>query len=316
MSYRVLIFTGLQAYPLLNKILDKQRNKNLDNLVLRIEKIEVSVAAFITPRKIIEKKTIIDEFDPDMILVPGLCKKDFSIVEDKTGRVTRKGTESAGQLPILLSQLESLKSVLSAKKSADRFLGMKYREETQKVLKSRQEDTTLFSSQKNFITRSGFTIGLSFPVRVFAEIVDATLKTGEKLEKEVLYYERKGADVIDFGCVLSNKDPAAVENKIAQIRRMTDLPISIDSMDPAEIKAGLDAGAEFVISIDSGNRNVLKDLHGDPCLILLPTNVKQGLFPESAVQRVDALLALENDVRAEGFTKILADPVLEAPIIP
>jgi dihydropteroate synthase-like protein len=313
---KILLFTGKQAYPLLVDILANTRNSVVKNYDMRVEKIDVSVAAFITPRKVLDKELVIKEFEPDIILVPGLCKKDFKVVEDKIRIKTRKGTENIGQLPDLLEQLESLVHVLSTEKAADKFLGLKYRKKTEKILKERIANLDLFTTSRNFVTASGMKIGLEFPVRVFSEIVDATLKPLSRILDEARYIKRQGADVIDFGCAVDNKRPTMVENGIKAILKETGMPVSVDSMDPTEIIAGAEAGAEFVLSIDQGNQEVISRIHGDPGLVLLPTNVANGYSPKSTEERTDRLLEIETVIREKGFSKILVDPILEAPIIP
>ncbi|MFW9997747.1 MAG: DUF6513 domain-containing protein, partial [Candidatus Odinarchaeota archaeon] len=314
--YRILIFTGKQAYPLIMDALAVTKRSILRKYDICVKKIDVSVAAFITPRKILARKKEIFEFQPDLILVPGLCKKDFKLVEMETGFKTRKGTDNAGQLPVLLEQLDSLSAVLSTEKSADRFLGLKYRDKTLATLKNRLVDQILLSTPRNFITTSGLTIGLDFPARIFSEIVDASVKPLNRVLEEARYFKNLGADVIDFGCVINVRKPENVENGIKAIIQETGMPVSIDSLNPNEIKAGVEAGAEVVISIDHGNKAILSQLHGDLGLVLLPTNVVKGYFPEDVGERVNSLLEIEKEVRDKGFSKILADLVLEAPIIP
>jgi dihydropteroate synthase-like protein len=49
---------------------------------------------------------------------------------------------------------------------------------------------------------------------------------------------------------------------------------------------------------------------------MIPTNVKAGIIPRHPRERVDALAGLVIHARDLGFTKIIADPILNSPISP
>jgi dihydropteroate synthase-like protein len=94
------------------------------------------------------------------------------------------------------------------------------------------------------------------------------------------------------------------------------MAVSIDSLDPDEILASVDAGAEIVLSIDFGNKDVVSKIPEDVALVFLPTNVSQGEYPHSSDERANRCHQLCKELRNKGHMKLLADPILEAAIQP
>jgi dihydropteroate synthase-like protein len=80
--------------------------------------------------------------------------------------------------------------------------------------------------------------------------------------------------------------------------------------------ASVDAGAEMVLSIDSGNIAVTSRIPEEVALVCLPTNVSAGQFPRDAAERAMLCDQLCNRLRRKGYSKLLADPILEAAIDP
>jgi len=87
-------------------------------------------------------------------------------------------------------------------------------------------------------------------------------------------------------------------------------------LNPAEIKSGAEAGADLVLSLDKGNMEELSNLNKDIAVVVLPTNVKEGFMPHNIKDRVEHLNKNITHAKKLGFKKIIADPLLEAPINP
>ncbi len=70
-------------------------------------------------------------------------------------------------------------------------------------------------------------------------------------------FRAEGADRIDLGC-----DPGGPWKDVGDtVRALVDQghAVSIDSFDPAEVSAAVNAGADLVLSVNSGNRDRAAD---------------------------------------------------------
>jgi dihydropteroate synthase len=96
-----------------------------------------------------------------------------------------------------------------------------------------------------------------FDVSILAEINHAPRLPREELLARARAYRQAGADVIDVGC-----SPGSTWAGVADaVRALRDegLRVSIDSFDPAEAAAAVKAGAELVLSVNSGNAGAARD---------------------------------------------------------
>jgi dihydropteroate synthase-like protein len=88
-------------------------------------------------------------------------------------------------------------------------------------------------------------------IAILAEINHAPRLTREELLARARAYAASGADVIDVGC-----DPASPWSGVGdavKALREEGLRVSIDSFDPAEVTAAVEAGAELVLSVNGSN---------------------------------------------------------------
>ncbi len=153
-------------------------------------------------------------------------------------------------------------------------------------------------------------------MRVIAEIVNAPTLDVEDVRRRAIYYEAEGADIIDIGMLAGRPAPETIEGLVDAVRSSAGLPISIDTLDPAEIKAAVDAGVDLVLSVDRGNIEEVAPHVADVPVVVLPSNMKEGILPEGAEER---FIALEENLllaRNLGIGKLIADPVLEPAVKP
>ncbi|MGE0755598.1 MAG: DUF6513 domain-containing protein [Pirellulaceae bacterium] len=96
-----------------------------------------------------------------------------------------------------------------------------------------------------------------YDIEILAEINHAPRRTLNEILVLARQLRDAGADVIDVGC-----DPggswSGVGECVAALRQ-EGLRVSIDSMQPAEIAAGVRAGAELVLSVNASNRAAAAD---------------------------------------------------------
>jgi len=103
-----------------------------------------------------------------------------------------------------------------------------------------------------FGERGGPPVGYgAFDIEILAEINHAPQKTLAAILAEARHYRASGADVIDLGC-----DPGGTWGGVGDAVRALvadGCRVSIDSFDPAEVTAALEAGAELVLSVNGTN---------------------------------------------------------------
>jgi dihydropteroate synthase-like protein len=87
-------------------------------------------------------------------------------------------------------------------------------------------------------------------------------------------------------------------------------------MDSSEILAAVDMDIDMILSFDIGNYEEFIDIPKTIPIVILPTNIKNGIFPKHPETRVSNLLDLTEKMLNHGFTKLIADPLLETPISP
>ncbi|HEY8119184.1 MAG TPA: DUF6513 domain-containing protein [Methylophilaceae bacterium] len=99
MSENLLFLTGKLAEKSLHKVLDGIRPTGFK---YRVAQLGVSVAALMTPELIVRRLT--DAGDADRIMVPGLCRGDLSLLEQKYGIPVERGPEDLKDLPQFFGQ--------------------------------------------------------------------------------------------------------------------------------------------------------------------------------------------------------------------
>lgn len=97
----------------------------------------------------------------------------------------------------------------------------------------------------------------NYDIEILAEINHAPALSVDEIIAEAAQLAAAGADVIDVGC-----DPGTTWPEVGdavRALREAGLRVSIDSMNPVEIRAAADAGAELVLSVNATNRHAAAD---------------------------------------------------------
>jgi dihydropteroate synthase len=109
----------------------------------------------------------------------------------------------------------------------------------------------------------------TWDIEIVAEINNAPRLTRAAVRAAAGYFHDSGADVVDIGCTPGVSFPELG----AVVRDLIDdgLRVSIDSFDPAEIRTAVAEGAELVLSVNSSNLDVARDLSGTSArLVVVP----------------------------------------------
>jgi len=256
---------------------------------------DLDIAAFLTPELLLSASPR----GYDLILIPGAITADFRQAEHLLDTKIRLGPKNAADLRAVLRLLagdDGDEIELSRTVPACQLLDRNAKEEALSRLEELEEQAAF-----SYLIR-GVKIAGSSRMKVLAEIVDATRLLPEALASRVRYYEEQGADMIDLGLPL-NARPDQVKGALQAARQATDLPISIDTVRSDLILAGLQAGADLILSLNGSN---LPQVGRAVARAGIPAVIIPGPGPHSLEENLNEALAL-------GIPTI-ADPVLDPPL--
>jgi dihydropteroate synthase-like protein len=148
-------------------------------------------------------------------------------------------------------------------------------------------------------------------MRVLAEIVDAALMDKETIQQTAKHFVAVGADIIDVGMVAGESQPEKAKCIVEWVKQVVDVPVSIDTLDPAEIKSAVEAGANLVLSGDAGNIEKIAPFTSKVAVVVIPTNQSQGYFPKKNQDRVKYLEEIIAKAKKLGVNRYLADLIIE-----
>lgn len=314
---KILILTGKLASSTVERI-SSQSEHQVHTLT-----VNIPIAAFLTPGKIIQE---LHKLDPDylesfeIIITPGLIRKDVSPIEDETGIPTFKGPKDAADLPVVLEIIEKLE--LSPTIPADKLIKDELRKRALEFIDNFQKDEKnvkkLLKKPENILIKN-LPVGEDFPMRVLAEIANAPLLSEEELIKRARYYLDNGADMIDIGMIAGE----SLENKIPSMvhilkDNLEDIPISIDSLNPAEIKTAIESGMDLVLSLDHGNLYDVLPLIQDYKIpaVILPTDFSRNWTPQTIEERINSLENLMMKIKGvDVIADLILDPINSTSIV-
>jgi dihydropteroate synthase-like protein len=300
---KALLITGLLAENTVQHYTQESRVKT------KVLALKVPVAALLTPERIANALKNLKRHDFDVILIPGLMRGNVSIIADTTGIPTFKGPRYAADLPTVLDALGQVKlsTVTPACDILREVLQRKALQELEAVEKNRD---ALLKKPGNMLIRE-LAIGKDFPMRVMAEIVDAALMPNSEIQRLAKDYVKVGAEIIDVGMVAGEARLSDVKRAVEAVKSVVDVPVSIDSLDPDEIKAAVSAGADFILSADAGNIEKIAPFASNVAVVVIPTNQREGYFPKKAEERVSFLEDLIGKARKLGMTRLIGDLILD-----
>ncbi len=277
---RILLVTGRLAYPVVQELAEGKADVLL---------LDVEIAAFTTAR-MLERAVADKTGDYGLILVSGLVASDLSGLERKLGVKIRLGPRHAFDIPLALAYAGELE--FSHKVPADELLAGVKRESALREIEEIEA-----SSSCAFLLK-GVKIGGNSIMKVVGEVGDATKLSDVDLVKKIESFG--AADIIDLGVPLESSEDA-VRHAVSVARRTTTRPISVDSLVPEYIRAGVEEGASLVMSLSGSNMEEAGPLVAEKgaAAIVIPDG-----------ESLDGLSANIAKARDIGIRNILADPIL------
>jgi dihydropteroate synthase-like protein len=300
---KALLITGTLAQPIVEQYA-KESSINTEILALKTQ-----IAAFITPQTIKTALQTRNLQDIDVILTPGLILGDTQTITNAFRIPAFKGPRYAADLPTILDSLGEV--TLSTTVPADDILREKLQQKAlQELARVEQNRDELLKQEGNLVIKN-LAVGKAFPMRVLAEIVDAPLLTDEEIMQKATERVQKGANIVDVGMFAGKASPEDAKRAVLAVKSVVDVPVSIDTLNPEEIKAAIEAGVDLILSIDEGNMEELAPYAKHLPAVIIPSNQRLGIFPRTVEARVQTLNRLIKKAQALGYEKIIGDLILE-----
>jgi dihydropteroate synthase-like protein len=309
---KILIITGKNSYPIIKKI-----TASITKQEIEVFKAPITISAFLSEKIVRDMLKDLNLNEHDLVLLPGFIQWDTTKLEEEISIEIKKGPEFASDLPMILKRIDSIK--LSNKIAANKILEISVEQDYEDIVKEQIEFAkenigfhTFFINEQS----SNVMVGKNLLPPIIAEVVNCPEKSDDAILKKVNHYIESGADIIDIGCVVNKSYPERIKEIVHLIRNSFNVLISIDSMEKSEILAAVDEGVDLILSLDLGNFKDFLSLPRDIPIVILPTNIKAAYFPKEPEIRVKNLFKLTQELKQNGFKKLIADPLLETPISP
>ena len=115
----------------------------------------------------------------------------------------------------------------------------------------------------------------AYTIEILAEINNAPKLSPAAVRAAAAAFRASGADLIDVGCTPGVPFPALGD--VVRELRGEGLRVSIDSFEPEEILAAVDAGAELVLSVNGSNLAVARDVAERGARVVVLPDLGAGL---------------------------------------
>jgi dihydropteroate synthase len=138
-----------------------------------------------------------------------------------------------------------------------------------------------------------------YSIEILAEINNAPKLSPSQFRAAADSFRASGADLIDVGCTPGLPFPEL--GKLVRELRTAGMRVSVDSFDPGEIRAGVAAGAELVLSVNGSNLEVAREFGGTDTRVVVIPDSGEGL--ESLDRNINTL--------ERWNVRYLIDPVIE-----
>ncbi len=305
---KILLVTSLLAEPIV-----KRYTKN-SPMKPSVVTLPFPVAALMTTRYISSKLKDMTIKEFDIVLLPGLIKGDVSDIAKKIGLPVFKGPRHAADIPLVLEMIKKIN--LSTEIPACDIIREELNNKALKTLRDVEKNKEKLLKNKGNMLIGDLAVGKDFPARIVAEIVDAPKMTNDEIRQKAVYYVNSGADIIDIGMMAGLNQPNDASRAIKVVKKEIDIPVSIDSMNSKEIEAAISAGADLIVSLDANNMEEISKFGAHIPAVVIPTDFHKGLFPRRTSERVNLLEKNLAKAKEYGFTKLIADPILDPLINP
>lgn len=304
---RVLLVTGKIAEPLVRAAAGKIPGKyQTDIFVLPVSVASLASTRFISTHL---KRGKISREKYDLVMIPGGCQGSAKIITEEIGIPSVKGPMHATDIPYTFIFINPSK--LSTEVAAD-FVIKRHFEKIASELLSKLE--------KELDNRDYYKIGdvkvpiRPPPIRIIGEINDAHLLTDEQVVSRANYLVESGADIISIGFEAGVSHVELVYKYVKLLKENVKVPITLDSIIPQEIIAGVKADVDMVMSLTNYNIDRVYKWVKDIPVVLIPVINAKYDIPVRSDNRVKIIFKLIDKARKLGIKFLIVDPILDPPI--
>lgn len=314
---KVLVVTGLMAKGLVEEEVGRAEGRGVEAVVVALPR---PVAALFSLKFIASELKRLDLKGGgfDVVLIPGMVRGDASTLRDELGVPAFKGPKHAADLAVALEALAAGEE-LSTTTPACELLKGRVEERGFKALEGLEASIDRGRAVK-VGRRRGVWVGGGAPLRVFAEVLDAPLLGLRRVAEEARRFKEAGADVVDLGMLSEDPRPQVVRELVRGVRRRVGGPVSIDTLDEAEVVEALKAGVDAVLSLtpsmaERGGKLLEVEGAREAAYVLIPFEPR-GRASLKAEDRVEVLMGAVRSLREAGARRVIVDPLVDPPVSP
>lgn len=283
---KILVATGKLAENTVRKAVGSKAD---------IVVIDIDIAAFITPLKLINAiRNQYNKYKFDMIFIPGLASGNFSNIAKKLDTNIYLGPKHAYDLSYILDFVGKI-DFSTEIPACELIIDIRKKLALETIEQIENSSTPLLWIKNT-------KLGPNSRMKILAEIVDATKMDENELQKKIRTFIIRGADMIDLGASL-NATPEDIQRTILISKKITDVPISIDTFDSQLLKVAIEVDIDMILSLDSKNIEEIAPLASNK-------NIPVVIVPDSG-KGLESLIENINKAQILGVKKIIADPVLD-----
>ena len=264
-----------------------------------------------TPEYVSKMLSRMDLQGYDLVMLPGMMRGDVSSVSRKIGHPTFKGPKHAADLALVLDRLKEIK-LSTVMPACELLKDTIHRRATRELASINKKSVPAIIIGKGGRLRG---IGGTAPMRVLAEIVDASTMSEKMIASWARYFADSGADVVDIGMVAGGGHAREALRAVRAARRVVSLPISIDTNDVQEMRAAVRAGADLILSVNAENMEHVARFASRVPVVVTPASEEKS-WPQDPTKRVEQLEENIAQARGLGFRSVIADPVLSPIFMP
>ncbi|MDV0447489.1 hypothetical protein MsAg5_13890 [Methanosarcinaceae archaeon Ag5] len=244
---KILIVTGQLAF--------ENVQKAASGFDADILKIETPVASLITPQKLIDGffSSPFAGQKYDAVLISGFSKFDFKRAEAELKCPVFLGPKHAADFKSVLKNADAPGFLFSKEIPACEFIDAQKKAEAREILAVYEQKSAPAFQIGNL------KIGGTSQMKVLGEIANVEDLSLNELEKTIQIYISNGADIVDLGFSL-NASSDVVQKTVAFAKSVSTVPVSIDSGVFSQVVAGISAGADMVLSLNSEMIRQLKSV--------------------------------------------------------
>ena len=300
MVKRIAIITGRRAKKIIESIVS--RVKPSSGLVIDVIDVPIDIAALI-PKSILIEVVKKVEKQYDVIIVPGTLEYSLDEIKEAVRIPIVRGPRDVWDLERLAELDEySLDEIIGSGEFSPRSLLTRWIERLAENHRS-----------KECVDICGVRVPIRPPpVVVVAELYLRGEKSVDEVSRIINDYIQRGADLVVVGSAGGIADRDFIL-RVLEKSRDSGITLGLDSGDSQLVSEASKGGLIcFYMSVGLHNLEVLGKLSGEEWVVVIPMD-KNHRVPSSPDERISLLKKVVEEAERLGFSKIVVDPILDAP---